>query len=73
LFPLYEIENGITHLNYDPQASGRKIPVQAAFEVMGNAFSHLSKEQFAGVIREIQEETDRRWDRLKELAANPKL
>lgn len=73
LFPLYEVENGITHLNYDPQASGRKISVQAAFEVMGNAFSHLSKEQFAGVIREIQEETDRRWDRLKELAANPKL
>ncbi|MBZ5535936.1 MAG: pyruvate synthase [Acidobacteriia bacterium] len=73
LFPLYEIENGITHLNYDPQASGRKISVQAAFELMGTAFSHLTKEQFAGLTREIQDETDRRWDRLKELATNPKL
>ena len=73
LFPLYEIENGITRLNYDPEKSGRKVGVEKAFEIMGAAFNHLTKEQFQEIAREIQEETDRRWSRLKELDANPKL
>ncbi len=73
LFPLYEIEHGITRINYDPEKTGRKIPVQKAFEVMGTAFSHLTRKEFEEVARDIQEETDRRWNRLKELDANPKL
>jgi pyruvate ferredoxin oxidoreductase alpha subunit len=73
LFPLYEIENGITKLNYDPEKTGRKISVTEAFGLMGAAFSHLTKEQFAEISKEIQEETDRRWTRLKELDANPNL
>lgn len=73
LFPLYEIENGITRLNYDPEKTGRKIPVKQAFEIMGTAFSHLTKEQFADVVDEIQLETERRWSRLKESDANSKL
>ncbi|MDD5542792.1 MAG: thiamine pyrophosphate-dependent enzyme [Acidobacteriia bacterium] len=73
LFPLYEIEHGITKLNYDPEKSGRKIPVQKALEIMGTAFSHMAKEDFAPILQETQEETDRRWQRLKELDTNPKL
>jgi pyruvate/2-oxoacid:ferredoxin oxidoreductase beta subunit len=68
-----EIENGITRLNNDPEKSGRKIPVQAAFEKTGTTFSHLMKEQVTEIVKEIQEETDRRWARLKELDSNPKL
>jgi hypothetical protein len=40
---------------------------------MGTAFSHLSREDFAPIVGEIQQETDRRWQRLKELDSNPKL
>ena len=73
LHPLFEIEHGITTLNYDPEKRGKKIPVTAAFEKMGSAFNHICKPEFAEVAKDVQDEVDRRWARLKVLAENPLL
>ena len=66
-FPLYEVERGNTTLSYDPEQKGKKIPVSDWLAVMGRT-RHLSREEYAPVCREIQEEVDRRWKRLKERA-----
>ncbi len=73
LFPLYEVQHGITRLNYNPEKAGQKNPVADAFAIMGKAFAHLAKPEFADVAAQIQAEVDRRWTRLLEMDANPKL
>ena len=71
-FPLYEIEQGITTLNYDPAAKGKKIPVLEWFSMMGRT-KHLTKEEYAHVVADIQTEIDRRYERLKARSENPLL
>jgi pyruvate ferredoxin oxidoreductase alpha subunit len=73
LFPLYEVERGITKLNYNPEKAGQKLPVRDLFASMGTAFAHLADEKFADVTAEIQQEVDRRWRRLLEMDSNPLL
>jgi pyruvate ferredoxin oxidoreductase alpha subunit len=73
LFPLYEVEHGITKLNYNPEKAGQKLPVKDLVASMGTAFAHLADEKFADVTEEIQQEVDRRWRRLLEMDANPVL
>lgn len=73
LFPLYEVEHGITKVNYNPEKAGQKIPVKELFASMGTAFAHLADEKFADIAEEIQREVDRRWKRLLEMDANPAL
>lgn len=71
-FPLYEIERGITALNYDPASSNKKIPVTEWLGMMGRT-RHLLKEEYRSVTEEIQKEIDRRYDRLKARAEHPLL
>lgn len=71
-FPLYEVEKGKTLLNYDPEAAGKKIPVLDWLSMMGRT-KHLQKETYAEVVRELQEEVDRRFERLKAKGENPVL
>ncbi len=71
-FPLYEIENGITTLSYDPEKNGKKIPVTEWFAMMGRT-KHLVKEEYKEVTESIQNEIDRRFARLKARAENPLL
>lgn len=71
-FPLFEIENGITSISYDPEKGGKKIPVSEWFSMMGRT-KHLAKEDYADVTESIQREVDRRWERLKARAKNPYL
>jgi pyruvate ferredoxin oxidoreductase alpha subunit len=71
--PLYEIENGVTTLNYNPEKVNAKIPVTEALKVMGSAFAHLANEKYAKEAEEIQREVDTRWERLKARAENPVL
>ena len=71
-FPLYEVEKGKTLLNYDPEAAGKKIPVLDWLTMMGRT-KHLQKETYAEVVRELQEEVDRRFERLKAKGENPIL
>ena len=71
-FPLYEVEKGKTLLNYDPDTAGKKIPVIDWLSMMGRT-KHLQKEIYADVVKEMQEEVDRRFARLKAKAENPIL
>lgn len=73
LHPLYEVECGTTTLNYNPEASDAKIPVTELFSIMGGAFAHLSKPNFADEATRIQAEVDRRWARLKAMSENENL
>jgi pyruvate ferredoxin oxidoreductase alpha subunit len=68
MHPLVEIEHGITKITYNPEKSGKKIPVTEAFGKMGGAFRHLATPQYAGLADEVQREVDRRWNRLKAMA-----
>ena len=71
-FPLYEIEQGITTLSYDPEKNHKKIPVSEWFAMMGRT-KHLQKEEYAPIVEEIQTEVDRRFARIKARAENPML
>ncbi len=71
-FPLYEIERGITTINYDPEEKGKKIPVADWLKQMGKT-RHLLKTECKPDLETIQTEVDRRWARLKEMHKNPLL
>lgn len=71
-FPLFEMEQGITSLSYDPEKSKKKIPVSDWLAMMGRT-KHLGKEEYRAVVESIQAEVDRRWERLKARAEHPLL
>ncbi len=71
-FPLYEIERGITKINYDPEKRDKKIPVIEWFKMMGRS-RHMAKPAYAKITEEVQNEVDRRWTRLKAMAESPVL
>ncbi len=73
MYPLYEIENGITHLNVNPEKNGKKIPVTDAFRKMGGAFRHMLTDAFKPLVADVQNEVDRRWTRLKAMADHERL
>ena len=66
-FPLYEVENGVTRLSYDPEKTGKKIPVIDWLSMMGRT-RHLQKEEYAPVVVRMQQEIDRRFTELKKRA-----
>ena len=71
-FPLYEVEHGITTINYDPEEKGKKVNVTEWLKLMGKT-KHLLKPEFKGVVAEFEEEVERRWKRLKAMHENPLL
>lgn len=71
-FPLYEVEQGKTKLSYDPEKSGKKLPVLDWLTMMGRT-KHLAKEEYKTVVEELQQEIDRRYMRLKEKSEHPFL
>lgn len=71
-FPLYEIEQGITKLSYDPGEKNKKIPVTDWLGMMGRT-KHLLKETYHDITDEIQHEIDRRYTRLRAMAESPLL
>lgn len=71
-FPLYEVEQGITTLSYDPVKSGKKIPVLDWLSMMGRT-KHLKKEEYREVAESLQEEVDRRFACLLARSENPYL
>ncbi|MHB9132229.1 MAG: thiamine pyrophosphate-dependent enzyme [Armatimonadota bacterium] len=70
IHPLYEVINGATTLNYDPEKINAKVPVTEAFKLMGGAFAHLASDKCAKQAEEIQQDVDLRWARLKARAEN---
>ena len=71
-FPLFEIENGITTITYNPEEKNKKIPVTDWLKMMGRT-KHLADERYSELVKNIQDETDRRWTRLKALHDSPVL
>jgi pyruvate ferredoxin oxidoreductase alpha subunit len=71
-FPLYEVEYGITTINYDPEEKGKKVPVTEWLKHMGKT-KHMLKPDCKPELDRFQAEVDRRWVRLKELHKNPLL
>ncbi len=63
-FPLYEIEQGVTKISYAPDAAGKKIPVTDWLAMMGRT-KHLCGEEYQEVADSLQQEVDRRYERLK--------
>ncbi len=63
-FPLYEIENGITNITYDPEARNKRIEVQDWLSLMGKT-KHMTKPEYAEMLTSFAGEVERRWRRLK--------
>ncbi len=64
-FPLYEVEHGKTSLSYDPEKTGKKIPVVDWLSMMGRT-KHLCREEYQEIAQELQKEVDRRFQCIKE-------
>jgi pyruvate ferredoxin oxidoreductase beta subunit len=60
VWPLYEVENGVYHLNYKPR---EKKPVTEWLQSQGR-FRHLFRPENAYMIERIQADVDARWERL---------
>ncbi|GMT42331.1 MAG: hypothetical protein IEMM0002_0742 [bacterium] len=71
-FPLYEVEHGVTTLNYDPEAKGKKVDVIEWLKKMGKT-KHLLKPENAQLVEEFRKEVDRRFQRIKAMSENPVL
>ncbi len=62
-FPLFEIEKGKITISYDPK---EKVSVLEYLKRMGRT-KHLCDEKYQEIVKEIQNEVDHRWERLKKL------
>jgi pyruvate ferredoxin oxidoreductase alpha subunit len=71
-FPVYEVENGKTTINYDPETKGKGIPVGQFFGRMGKS-RHLTKPDYKLVLEQLEAEVQRRWLRLKAKHDSPIL
>ncbi|MFW2332139.1 MAG: thiamine pyrophosphate-dependent enzyme [Nitrospinota bacterium] len=71
-FPLYEVEQGITTLNYDPEAKGKKVPVTEWLKTMGKT-KHMLKPENKDLVDRFQAEVDRRFNRIKAMSEHPDL
>lgn len=56
-FPLYEIERGITKINYKPK---NKIEVIEFLKAVGRT-KHLAKDEYKDIVNRIQENVDKKW------------
>jgi len=71
-FPLYEVEKGKTVITYDPEATGKKIPMKDYLGLMGKT-KHLCGPKCAEVLKQGEAEVERRWRVLKAKHEHPLL
>lgn len=71
-WPAYEIEYGKTTISYDPEEKGKRIPLRDWLGMMGKT-KHLLKPENAAILAELENETERRWRRLKAMHEHPLL
>ncbi|WP_159887933.1 thiamine pyrophosphate-dependent enzyme [Paenibacillus puerhi] len=71
-FPMYEVENGITSITYNPEDKSKRIPVGDWLKNMGKT-KHLTKPEYAEALKSFEDEVERRWSRLKAKHENPYL
>jgi len=60
-WPLYEIENGVTRITFRPK---EKKPIEDFLRPQGR-FKHLFNPENEWVIKKLQDEIDKEWDRLQ--------
>jgi pyruvate ferredoxin oxidoreductase alpha subunit len=63
-FPLYEIEDGITTITYDPEEKNKRVSVADWLKTMGKT-KHMTKPEYEASLKSFEEEVERRWRRLK--------
>lgn len=71
-FPLYEIENGITTITYNPEDKKKRVGAMEWLKMMGKT-RHLTRPENAHVVEEFEKEIERRWARLKAKHEHPLL
>ncbi len=71
-FPLYEVEQGITTLTYDPAKVKKEIDITEWFKMMGKT-KHLLKPDNKDIVETTKKEVERRYNRLKAMSENPIL
>jgi pyruvate ferredoxin oxidoreductase beta subunit len=59
-WPLYEVENGVYTINYEPK---QKRPIEDFLKAQGR-FKHLFKKGNEELIAELQKDVDDRWNKL---------
>ncbi|MED3574478.1 thiamine pyrophosphate-dependent enzyme [Cytobacillus praedii] len=62
-FPLYEVEEGITTITYNPDEKKKRVPLMEWLKYMGKT-KHLLKEENRELLSELEEEIEYRWQRL---------
>ncbi len=72
LFPVYEVENGKTTITYDPEARAKRIPLSEWLAMMAKS-KHLTRPEHAQTLRDLEQEVERRWRRLKAMHEHPLL
>lgn len=71
-FPLYEVENGITTLTYNPEEKNKKVPLLNWLMTMGKT-RHMKKPENADTLKAFETEVERRWNMLKAKHESPYL
>lgn len=71
-FPLYEVEEGITTITYNPEEKKKKIELPEWLKYMGKT-KHLLKEENREMLAELESEIEHRWQRLLAKHENPHL
>ena len=60
-WPLYEIENGVTKITVTPK---EKVPITEFLKPQGR-FKHLFSPENEGLLKQVQEDIDREWEKLQ--------
>jgi hypothetical protein len=63
-WPIYEVEDGVYKLNYNPEESGKKLPIIEFLKLQAR-FKHLLKPENAHLVERFQKDVDDRWEKLK--------
>ncbi|MEG0952237.1 MAG: thiamine pyrophosphate-dependent enzyme [Niameybacter sp.] len=71
--PLFEIEQGITTLTYNPEKANKKVPISEFYKLMARTKHIATNAGYAEILDATQVEVDRRWERIKARAAHPLL
>ncbi|MEH7525624.1 thiamine pyrophosphate-dependent enzyme [Bacillus sp. JJ1503] len=71
-FPLYEVEEGVTTITYNPEDKKKRVGLPEWLKYMGKT-KHLLKEENHEMLMELEEEIEKRWQRLLAKHENPLL
>jgi len=71
-FPIYEVEQGYTTINYDPEKRKRQVPLSDWLKMMPRS-RHLTSPDYEEEYQQLEAEVERRWQRLKAMAESEQL